>query len=64
MRDLNTEALRRIDDIAFDCTIPIEKRLLMVQDTLYSLQEMQAHRAEEDYRAFEQSFVEALEGQV
>ena len=61
MSNLNAEAIRRIDEVVFDCTIPIEKRLLMVQDTLYILQEMQSHQSEEDYRAYERSFKEALE---
>ena len=47
--DLNTEALRRIEATVFDCTIPHDKRIVMIQDTIYQLIEMQcAHSIEEE----------------
>ena len=46
--ELNTEALRRIEAIVFDCTIAYDKRLVMIQDILYQLQAMQDARCETD----------------
>ena len=45
--DLNVEALRRIEAVVFDCTIPHDKRIIMVQDTLYQLMEMQSANSPE-----------------
>ena len=45
MTDINTEALRRIEEIVFDCTIAYDRRLVMIQDILYQLQAMQDARS-------------------
>ena len=39
--DLNTEALRRIEATVFDCTIPHDKRIVMIQDIMFQLEVMQ-----------------------
>ena len=45
--DLNVEALRRIEATVFDCTIPHDKRIVMIQDTIYQLIEMQSANSPE-----------------
>jgi hypothetical protein len=58
--DMN-ELLRHIENIAFDDGMSDAGKLLQIQSLLYQNNAMQDARSEEDYRAFQQSFVEALD---
>ena len=54
------ELIRHIESIAFDDGMSDAGKLLQIQSLLYQNNAMQDARSEEDYRAYEQSFVEAL----
>ena len=62
MSNLNTEALRCIENIVHDEQVAYDRRIIAIQGILHELNAMQDVRSEEDYRAYEQSFVETLEG--
>ena len=60
MSNLNLEALRRIEDVAFDHTQAYDRRLIAIQGILHELNAMMDAQSEEDYRAYEQSFKETM----